>query len=86
MCVVRAWCVARAQHKVAEYTALKQQAQAAGRRTAGSLAVKDPQALLGDGDIVDTENLMTAVAVVPQARLPTNLCSCSTPDTCSWTC
>lgn len=49
-----------------DYSALKQQFQAANRKTGGSLAVKDLSSIVPREKVVDTENLMTIVVTVPQ--------------------
>lgn len=48
-----------------DYSAVKQQYQAANRKTGGSLAVKDLSSIVAKEEVVDTENLMTLIVTVP---------------------
>jgi V-type H+-transporting ATPase subunit C len=53
------------QVKFAEYTAIKQQFQAANRKTGGSLAIKDLASVVPDAAVLSTENITTVIVTVP---------------------
>ena len=53
--------------KVTEFSQLRSTLQAAARKQAGSLAVRDLGPLVPPGQLVETENLTTLVVVVAKA-------------------
>lgn len=55
--------------KVSDYNATKSALSAATRKTGGSLAVRDVSGLVNPRDVVDTENLVTLLVVVPRFGL-----------------
>lgn len=55
--------------KTVEYQQQKQMYTAANRKSTGSLAVKDLRTIIKPEDIIDTENLMTLVVIVPKYNL-----------------
>lgn len=55
--------------RVSEYNALKTQLNALARKTTGSLAVRDIQALVKPSHVTESENLTTLFVVVPKFSL-----------------
>lgn len=55
--------------KIAEYTVIKQQFQAANRKTGGSLAVKDLSSVVPKDAVLSTDNITTVVVTVPSHSL-----------------